>query len=134
MSYQGNIRSRLQLKNILRLPAVPFFLLILLSAFSLFYNLRYGSLAAWDEAIFGEVAREIVIEGKGWLTLHFNDHPWFHKPPLFIWLIAIAYKIIGVNEFAVRVGPLYLGLVSLSCFIFWQRNYFYLNGSPFFRL
>src|SRR3990170_5603848 len=98
--------------------SVPFSSLILLSAVYMFYNLWGGSLAAWDEGWYGEVAREIVVEGKGWLTLHYNYKPWFQKPPLFIWMIAIAYKIFGVNEFAVRIWSTLFGFGSIIMLYF----------------
>ena len=52
-------------------PPVP--LLILIAAFALLWKLGAGSLAAWDEAIYAQVSKEIV-QGEGWLTLHGNMH------------------------------------------------------------
>lgn len=87
--------------------------LFILSAIYMFYNLWGGSLHAWDSAWHAEIAREIVVEGKGWLTLHYNHELFFGKPPLFIWMIAVAYKIFGVNEFAVRIWSTLFGFGSV---------------------
>ena len=36
-------------------------------------------------------------------TQWWNNHVWLHKQPLFLWCIAISYKIFGLNEFALRL-------------------------------
>ena len=35
--------------------------------------------------------------------------PFFHKPPLYFWLTALTYKLIGVSEFAARLWPAIFG-------------------------
>src|SRR5262249_31524482 len=34
-----------------------------------------------------------------------NNVPYLEKPPLFYWLVAISYRLFGVNVFAARVVP-----------------------------
>jgi 4-amino-4-deoxy-L-arabinose transferase-like glycosyltransferase len=70
--------------------------------FLFFYNLWTGSLRPWDEGWYGEVAREIVEDRLGWLTLHYNHEPFFQKPPFFLWMTAVTYHIFGVTEFSTR--------------------------------
>src|SRR3989304_1111089 len=36
-------------------------------------------------------------------TQWWSNHVWLHKQPLFLWCIAISYKIFGLNEFALRL-------------------------------
>jgi len=74
---------------------------ILLSAIIVIFHNTGGSLADWDESIYAEVSKEILIY-RDWITLHWNYSLWFHKPPLYMWLTAIMYKIFGVNEFSAR--------------------------------
>jgi 4-amino-4-deoxy-L-arabinose transferase-like glycosyltransferase len=57
-------------------------LLFFFTAFFMFFNLWTGSLRPWDEGWYGEVAREIVEDNQGWLTLHYN-HDVFSKSHLF---------------------------------------------------
>ena len=52
-----------------------------------------------------------------WITPYFNEATRFDKPPLVYWLIAIAYKIIGVNEWAVRL-PSALAAIALMLTVF----------------
>jgi len=73
----------------------------LLAAALMFWKLGEGSLFNWDEATYAQVAREMVWT-KDLLTLHRNGAPFLEKPPLYIWLTVMAYKVFGVNEFAAR--------------------------------
>ena len=63
-----------------------------------------GHPALWepDEGRYAEIAREMVVSGD-YLTPRDNFELYFEKPPLVYWLEAAAIKILGVNEFAVRL-------------------------------
>jgi 4-amino-4-deoxy-L-arabinose transferase-like glycosyltransferase len=74
----------------------------------LFYNLGGGSLYDWDEAIYAQAAREMG-RSNAWDKITWNGYPFFHKPPLYIWLTAFTYKIIGVSEFAARLWSAIFG-------------------------
>jgi 4-amino-4-deoxy-L-arabinose transferase-like glycosyltransferase len=70
-----------------------------------------GSPALYDphESLYAEVAREMVVGGD-WLTPRLNGTRYLDKPPLFYWLIAIAYTLFGVSEFAARLPIALAGL------------------------
>jgi 4-amino-4-deoxy-L-arabinose transferase-like glycosyltransferase len=74
----------------------------------LFYHLGDGSLHDWDEAIYAQVAKE-MLRSDTWMTLTWNGTPFFHKPPLYFWLTALAYKAIGVSELTARLWPAIFG-------------------------
>jgi 4-amino-4-deoxy-L-arabinose transferase-like glycosyltransferase len=74
----------------------------------LFYHLGDGSLHDWDEAIYAQVAKE-MLRSQSWTTLSWNGLPFFHKPPLYFWLTAFTYKLIGVSEFAARLWSAIFG-------------------------
>ena len=95
----------------LNFPPVP--LLILIAAFALLWKLGAGSLVAWDEAIYAQVSKEIV-QGEGWLTLHWKYTPWFEKPPLLMWITALFYRLFGVNEFCARVPSALSGIALIG--------------------
>lgn len=62
----------------------------------------------WDEGSHAIVAREIYRQGN-WLHLTYFDTPYFIKPPLVYWLIAIGYHLWGgVGEFSSRVNLAFL--------------------------
>jgi 4-amino-4-deoxy-L-arabinose transferase-like glycosyltransferase len=50
----------------------------------LFDRLSDGSLHDWDEAIYGQVAKELSLS-HDWGTLTWNGYAFFHKPPLYFW-------------------------------------------------
>jgi 4-amino-4-deoxy-L-arabinose transferase-like glycosyltransferase len=83
-----------------------------------FWQLGSTGLVDETEPLFAEAARQMVVTGD-WITPFFNGEPRFDKPPLIYWLMAIAYQIIGVNEWAVRLPSALaaLALVSLSFYV-----------------
>jgi len=97
--------------------------LFLLSAAYFSYKLWGGSLYAWDEGWYGEVARE-AVEGKEWLTFHYNYQTWMQKPPLFIWMVAAAFKVFGINEFGERIPSAIFGFGSVILLYFLARELF----------
>ncbi|HEY0081003.1 MAG TPA: glycosyltransferase family 39 protein [Pyrinomonadaceae bacterium] len=103
------------------LPSIS--LLVLTAAFALLWKLGAGSLAAWDEAIYAQVSKEIVRSGD-WLTLRWEYQPWFEKPPLFMWTTALFYRLFGVSEFWARVPSALsgIGLIGVTYLI---GNYTY---------
>src|SRR5689334_15498845 len=44
--------------------------------------------------------------------------PWFEKPALLYWLMMASYRVLGVNEYAARLGPAICGLIT-AIFVFW---------------
>jgi 4-amino-4-deoxy-L-arabinose transferase-like glycosyltransferase len=67
----------------------------------LFYQLGGGSLYDWDEAIYAQAAKEMLYS-RDWGTMTWDGYPFFHKPPLYFWLTALTYHVIGINELAAR--------------------------------
>jgi len=106
--------------------------LFFVSAVLMFHNIWSGSLLPWDEGTYGEIAREIIVEKEGWLTLHLNYQPWFEKPPLYIWLIALAYKVFGVNEFSVRIWSALFGFGCVILLSFFSKKLFLSRRIAFF--
>ena len=71
---------------------------LLLAAFLLFSGLGDHEVADGDEALYGQVAREMEAEG-GWWTPIFWGRPFLHKPPLKYWLIRVGAALAS-NELA----------------------------------
>ena len=96
-------------------------LLIVVLTISFF---RLGSLTLFDvdEAVFAEATREMVETGD-WLTPTYNGVNRYDKPILFYWMMALAYKTFGVNEWGARFPSAATGvLVCLSLFLFMRRQ------------
>ncbi len=74
-----------------------------------FWNLGSVGLVDETEPLFAEAARQMVVTGD-WITPYFNGATRFDKPPLIYWFMAVAYQLIGVNEWAVRLPSTLAGL------------------------
>src|ERR1700757_4185339 len=59
-----------------------------------------------------EAAREMFVSGD-YVTLHINGVRYLEKAPLPYWMVAICYRIFGVNEFASRL-PMALSVLLLG--------------------
>lgn len=98
-------------------------LLTVLSSFLFFWKLGEGSLAGADEAIYGQMAKEVLRFGD-WFTMHFNGAPRFVKPPLYVWLTTLNYKLFGINEFATRFWSACFGAGGIVALYFLGRILF----------
>ncbi|MFA6518140.1 MAG: glycosyltransferase family 39 protein [Candidatus Shapirobacteria bacterium] len=69
-----------------------------------FHHLDEFTIRLWDEGRNAVSALEMIKNGNPIVT-YFNGIPdtWNTKPPLQIWIVAIMYKIFGVNELALRL-------------------------------
>ena len=65
------------------------------------------------EARYAEISRLMVSSGDWAVPQFHNGVPFWGKPPLFAWLTAGSFKILGLNEFAARLPHFLLGLASL---------------------
>ncbi len=93
-------------------------LLLLLSSLLFFYRLGSLSLFDADEPAFAETARQMLVSGD-LITPRFNFQPRFDKPILFYWLIGLAYKTFGINEFAARFwSAAFATGLTLSIYLF----------------
>lgn len=77
-----------------------------------FWNLGGGSLEFWDESLTAERSREFLLTGD-WLTPHSSFEPVFNKPPVYYWLTALNFVLMGEGEYAVRVGSVLFGIGCL---------------------
>src|SRR6202790_593022 len=93
-----------------------------------FVAVYFGSLfspALLDDAdsTHAEAAGEMFVSGD-YVTLHINGVRYLEKAPLPYWLVAISYKVLGVNEFSTRL-PMVLSVMLLGVLGFcWGRRAF----------
>ncbi len=93
-------------------PGVHAMILAILSFILLFANLHRGDLSGYDDAVYAHEAK-IVLQTNDWFTLKLNGYPDFDKPPLFVWLIAISFKGLGVSDFAAKFPSALLGFGTI---------------------
>ena len=77
------------------------------------YLWQLGAFGLVDETepLFSEAARQMLVTGD-WITPYFNGVTRFDKPPMIYWLMAIAYRVVGVNEWGARL-PSALSAIGL---------------------
>ncbi len=92
--------------------------LALFAALVIFWRLGEGSIGDYDEAAYAQISREILRTGD-WNTPRWNGVEFFDKPPVVLWLTAMAYKIFGMNEFAARCTAALAGVgaIVLTCLL-----------------
>ena len=81
--------------------------------FLLIFRLGEGSLYAWDEAIYAQAAKE-MFRAMVWGDITWSGYPFFHKPPLYFWLTALTYHVVGINEFGTRLWAALFGFGCLA--------------------
>ena len=85
------------------LPSQPLlWLLALLLSIVWFVMLGTRTLVPTDEGRYAEMAREMLASGD-WITTRLNGIKYFEKPPLQIWMTALAFKLFGLGEWQARL-------------------------------
>ncbi len=92
----------------------PYLIIVPMALFYFLLNLGSTTLIDWDEAIYAKVARNIV-EGGNWITLYWKDlnDMWFEKPPLYMWLTALVFKVTNFNSFGARIVSTTFGILGV---------------------
>jgi 4-amino-4-deoxy-L-arabinose transferase-like glycosyltransferase len=80
----------------------------------LLLGLLFGVILAWklgsaplanpDEGRYAEVPREMLATND-WVTPRLNGVPYFEKPPLVYWAVAVCEKVLGPSEWSLRLTP-----------------------------
>jgi 4-amino-4-deoxy-L-arabinose transferase-like glycosyltransferase len=104
-------------------------LLLCVFYFPLFYRLDTLVLREWDESRNAVTATE-MIENNNYLIRHFEGSPdmWEVKPPFLTWIQVIGIKILGYNEFSIRLpsalSTLFLAFILIGIFGNLFRDFF----------
>lgn len=101
---------------------------LLFAAIAAFYLWGLGSLplVGPDEPRYAEVAREMLAR-RDLITPTLGGLPWFEKPPLLYWMMMLSYRLLGVTEYAARLGPAICGLLT-TVFVYWIGKSLSSNG------
>ena len=102
---------------------LPLLLIVALAAAAIGWRLGARSLEDWDEAIYAQIAKEIVGSGD-WLTLHWGYEPFFEKPPFLMWSTATLFSLFGVSELSARAASALSGVgVVVLVYAIGRRTY-----------
>ncbi|MDB9309467.1 glycosyltransferase family 39 protein [Aphanizomenon sp. CS-733/32] len=87
------------------------------------WNLGNVGLIDETEPLFAEASRQMLVTGD-WITPFFNGETRFDKPALIYWCQAIAYSIMGVNEWAARI-PSALAAMGVIALAFYTVQWYF---------
>jgi 4-amino-4-deoxy-L-arabinose transferase-like glycosyltransferase len=84
--------------------ALVAFVFMVVAYFTLFHQLGKATMYLWDESIYALNAQEMLERGNP-IEVYLNNQPdlFNSKPPFAIWCMALSIKLLGFNEFAVRL-------------------------------
>lgn len=68
----------------------------------LYFRLGRDALFDWDEGIYAELGRELLIT-KNFLVSFWNGAPWLEKPPGIAWVTALGISFAGSSAFGARL-------------------------------
>jgi 4-amino-4-deoxy-L-arabinose transferase-like glycosyltransferase len=106
-----------------RLRAASYWALAVIFAAVYFGSVFSPALLDDVDSTHAEAAREMFVSGD-YVTLHINGVRYLEKAPLPYWMVAICYRIFGVNEFASRL-PMALSVLLLGVLaVVWGRRAF----------
>lgn len=86
--------------------------LTLFSMTVFFCKLNSNGLANYDDCFYAEEAKEILKTGQ-WMILHYNGAAAYHNAPLFMWLMALSFKIFGLSVYAAKFPSALMGLLTV---------------------
>ncbi|PSB20181.1 glycosyltransferase family 39 protein [Phormidesmis priestleyi ULC007] len=99
-------------------------------------NLGDLPLRDWDEGIVAQVAREMwrsPFPSSTWLyPKELTGTPYFNKPPLMHWLVALTYSIAGVSELTTRLPGAMLTAFSVPMMYWLGREVFFQRTAAIF--
>ena len=98
-------------------------LVLALAAFNLTFRLGHEFLTEWDESLYATTASEALYSGH-WIGTTFQGELDYYntKPPLNVWLIALAIKLFGNGLVALRLTSVVSAWLTVCVLLFWARR------------
>ncbi len=101
-------------------------LLLLVIVFAFFsFSYRLGEVPPYhtDEDFYIQSAKTMLQSGD-YLTPVYHDEKRFAKPIFFYWLVALSYKIFGVNLISARLCSVFFGTLAVGLTYLLSRRLF----------
>jgi 4-amino-4-deoxy-L-arabinose transferase-like glycosyltransferase len=85
-----------------RTTAIELLILAGFCAFFFYFGLAAFGLVGADEPRYAQIARE-MLQRHDLVTPTLYGNAWLEKPPLYYWRAMVAYRLLGVNDWAARI-------------------------------
>ena len=86
-------------------------------------GIPHGDLSGYDDAAYAHEARAMIQSGDIW-TPNLNGITDFDKPPLFIWMLAISFKLFGISDTAAKIPGVLFGWATVLLVYFLAKELF----------
>ena len=93
---------------------LPFLLLVIACVY--LYTATTRAILDDGDALYAHAAQQ-MIERQDWVTPYANGVRFLDKPPMMYWLMAVAYVLMGVSEFAARL-PSVLAVLGTAVLLY----------------
>jgi dolichol-phosphate mannosyltransferase len=118
--FPGSAPCRLLVSTAKSQTAVRALLLVLVAALLFFSQLR-APLLEPQEPRYAEIPRQMLDEGR-FVTPVLHGQPYLDKPPLLYWLVMASYQLFGVHDWAARLVPTGVGVLTVLATWWWGRR------------
>jgi len=96
-----------------------------LAAFNLAFRLGSEFVSEWDESLYAISAWEAVDKGSWIGTTFFGELDYYNtKPPLMVWLVALAFKAFGRSLTSLRLVPAISAWLTVAALQYWTKRWF----------
>jgi 4-amino-4-deoxy-L-arabinose transferase-like glycosyltransferase len=97
--------------------------ILALALFNLTFRLNQEFVAEWDESLYAINAWEAVIRGSWLATTFLGDIDYYNsKPPLLVWLIALAFKALGPGFVSLRLVSVASAWLTVAVLLVWMKR------------
>lgn len=112
------------LSYFMKFDSIPMVILLVLAGILVFINLGKNHLLPWDEAIYAQISKNMVINNE-YISMEWAPGKiWYEKPPLGMWFMALSFRILGVSEFAARLPSALFGIGTVLIAYFFGKKLF----------
>lgn len=105
------------LRKLLATNRLEIALIAAIGLLALSVHMSDAPLIDWDEATYAEVAHE-AVQNHDYLNLTWNGDPYFKKPPMLFWMIALSFKTFREGEIEARLPSMLLGTMTMVLLYF----------------
>lgn len=103
--------------------------LCLICGVAFFWNLGNIGLIDKTEALYVEVARQMVLTNN-WISPHWNDNYFYSYPAGGYWFLALSFKLFGISELTARLPVAFMATAVVFMVFYTLLHFGYIENKP----